>query len=341
MLRSAMHYLSPGGAGAKLSILIFHRVHAQQDELFPGEVDAARFDRICGWLSSWFNVLPLDNAVQQLLVGTLPARAAAVTFDDGYADNLTVAAPILLRHSLPATLFVASGYLNGGLMWNDRLNEALRSTTLDVIDLSDAGLPGLGRLPLHDIAARQQAAPVLLSAAKYLGSDARNAFAELVERLAEVARAKSPMLTTEQLRSWRDAGLGVGGHTATHPILRRLPLAEAANDIAQGRATLEDMLQQPVTLFAYPNGQPDVDYDADIARAVADAGFGAAFTTAWGACVGGDDRYQLPRFTPWDQQRWRFGARLVANLRRRGAKTTSAPLNGGANALLERPGRLV
>ena len=341
MLRAAMRSLSPGGSGARLSILIFHRVHAQQDELFPGEIDAARFDRICGWLSSWFNVLPLDGAVQQLLDGTLPSRAAAITFDDGYADNLTIAAPMLLRHSLHATLFVASGYLNGGLMWNDRIIEALRSTTLDGIDLSDAEVPGLGRLPLRDIAARQQAVPILLSAAKYLESNARNAFAERVESLAKVSRAKSPMLTTAQLRSWRDAGLGVGGHTATHPILLRLPLADAANDIARGRASLEDLLQQPVTLFAYPNGQPDVDYDADIARAVADAGFSAAFTTAWGACVSDDDRYQLPRFTPWDQQRWRFGARLVANLRRRGARTMTTPSDGGGYARLDRAGRLM
>ena len=70
-----------------MSILVFHRVLALPDPLFPGEVDAVRFNRICSWLADWFQVLPLDQAVRHLRAGSLPARALAITFDDGYADN--------------------------------------------------------------------------------------------------------------------------------------------------------------------------------------------------------------------------------------------------------------
>ena len=68
-LRWPLSLLSPAAAKARLSILIFHRVLAQPDPLFPSEVDAALFDRLCGWIGSMFQVLPLDLAVQRLGVG--------------------------------------------------------------------------------------------------------------------------------------------------------------------------------------------------------------------------------------------------------------------------------
>lgn len=82
-MRPLFQLLSPSGARARLSVLIFHRVLPQPDPLFPDEIDAARFDAILGWLRSWFNVLPLDEAAQRLKDGSLPARAAALSFDDG------------------------------------------------------------------------------------------------------------------------------------------------------------------------------------------------------------------------------------------------------------------
>ncbi|MDP1007558.1 polysaccharide deacetylase family protein, partial [Klebsiella pneumoniae] len=84
------------------------------DPLFPDEIDAARFDAILGWLRSWFNVLPLDEAAQRLKDGSLPARAAALSFDDGYADNHDIALPLLQKHGLPCSFFIATGFLDGG-----------------------------------------------------------------------------------------------------------------------------------------------------------------------------------------------------------------------------------
>ena len=75
MIRSTFAGLSPKGARAKLQVLIFHRVRAIPDPLFPGEIDAQQFDRLCTWVKHWFNVLPLDQAVAQMHSGALPARA--------------------------------------------------------------------------------------------------------------------------------------------------------------------------------------------------------------------------------------------------------------------------
>ena len=68
-----------------------------------------------------FVPLPLSEAVDRLMIGELPPRAACVTFDDGYIDNVELALPILQSHGLSATFFVATGYLDGGWMWNDKV----------------------------------------------------------------------------------------------------------------------------------------------------------------------------------------------------------------------------
>src|SRR3954471_12271022 len=106
-----------------LSILIYHRVQAVPDPLFPEAVDLARFEQHLRLLTRWFRVLPLSEAVRLLRDGTLPARAACITFDDGYADCAAATVPLLRRYHASATFFVASGFIDGGCMWNDAVVE--------------------------------------------------------------------------------------------------------------------------------------------------------------------------------------------------------------------------
>ena len=133
IFKSIASALSPGGPQARWSILIFHRVLSQPDPLFPGEQDARRFNETLSWVERWFRVLPLDEAVSGLRNGTLPARAAAITFDDGYADNATNALPILQRHKMAATFFIATSFMDGGRMWNDSIIEAVRGCRAKVL----------------------------------------------------------------------------------------------------------------------------------------------------------------------------------------------------------------
>ena len=134
ILKTAFQLASSTG-DPKLSILIFHRVLPETDPLFPDEPDARRFDQVMGWVKTWFNVMPLDAAVDALKKRNLPARAMAITFDDGYADNRTTALPILKRHGLSATFFIATGYLNGGRMWNDTVIESIRKSQAKSLEL--------------------------------------------------------------------------------------------------------------------------------------------------------------------------------------------------------------
>lgn len=304
---------SPAGPGAKLSILIFHRVLAQSDSLFPSEATIQSFDAHMGLLKSLFNVLPLPEAVRRLKAGTLPARSAAITFDDGYADNVTHALPILQKHGLHATFFIATAYLDGGRMFNDTVIESLRNTHLAHLDLSDMHL---GKYELGSHAAKAQAIHQILPKIKYLLPDEREAAAARLAARAEVENLPNDlMMTTAQLKSLHAAGMEIGGHTHRHPILAKLDRAAAQAEIVAGKTILEDKLGTRVRLFAYPNGKPGTDYLPEQAGIVRELGFEGAVSTQRGVSALGDDMYQLRRFTPWDTGRTAYALRLLQNMK--------------------------
>jgi peptidoglycan/xylan/chitin deacetylase (PgdA/CDA1 family) len=284
------------------------------DPLFPGEPDAGQFDDMLGWICSWFDVLPLDEAIQRLARGALPARAAAITFDDGYADNHGVALPILRRRGVTATFFIATGYLDGGCMWNDRIIAAIRHCPRSSLELDDLGL---GNHALTSMADMRGAIQVLLNRAKYLPGAEREDLAKRITDVANVPPPKDLMLTTSQVRALRADGMQIGAHTVSHPILARECRENARREVIESKTSLEEVLREPVSLFAYPNGKPGVDYLHEHVALVRDAGFAAAVSTSWGAADRNADFMQLPRFTPWDRTAGRFGLRLLTNLFRK------------------------
>ena len=311
LLRPMLQWVSPVGARARLSVLIFHRVLTAPDPLFPNEMHVARFDALCGWLASWFNVLPLDTALGQLKAGTLPARAASITFDDGYADNHHVAMPILQHHGMTATFFIATSFLDGGRMWNDTIVESIRGCTKPTLDLSSLEL---GRHALGAISEKKAAITALIGQVKYQPVQERISTTEKIAYLAGVQLPYDLMMTSDEVKAMRHAGMQIGAHTMSHPILARLTDAQARHEIEGSKNFLEELLSERVSLFAYPNGKPGEDYTPQNVELVRSLGFDAAVSTQWGASSAEDDMLQVRRFTPWDQSRWRFGTRLLVNL---------------------------
>lgn len=313
-LQAGLSLASPGGTRGRLSILIFHRVLPAKDELLPDLPDAAEFERKMHWVRRWFDVLPLSKAIERLFDGSLPRRALSITFDDGYADNEQIAAPLLQRLGLSATFFVTTGFLHGDCMWNDRVIEGIRATRRESLD---PGVQGLSALPLDSLQARRDAIHRILGAIKHLEQGERDAaVARIVERCAAPPIADL-MMREHQVRRLRELGMEVGAHTVTHPILARMAPEAARSEIDGGKRELEQIVGAPVRLFAYPNGVPVQDYTTAHVRMVRDAGFTAAVSTAWGSASRGSDRFQLPRFTPWDGTAARFGVRMALNLMRR------------------------
>ena len=309
---SPYRLLSPGGSSAKLDIFIFHRVYCSLDPMAPGEPDVTRFERLVRFLSRAFTLLPLEEAASRLASGTLPAAAACITFDDGYADNLILAAPILARFDAPATIFIATGYLDGGRMWNDTVIESIRKTSVETLDLADLGLPVV---PLTTLEQKRGAIATLLPLIKYRPVDERIALAEGIARRARVTPPSDLMLTTPQLRKLGSTpNITIGAHTRRHPILACTPSGEAEVEIGGSRNDLEALLQRGVDLFAYPNGRPDKDYRAEHVEMVRRAGFRNAVSTAQGVATAPADPLQLPRFTPWGESMPKIGLQLARAL---------------------------
>ncbi|MHB1428612.1 MAG: polysaccharide deacetylase family protein [Rhodocyclaceae bacterium] len=297
----------------QLSILIYHRVLSQPDPLRPGEPDVASFDWQMRLLAEHCVVLPLREAVSRLQEGGLPHRACCITFDDGYADNLTVALPILEKYRLPATVFVATGYLDGGRMFNDAVIDAIAAAPGGLLDLADLDL---GRHQLSSLEQRRAAIAVLLEQLKYRSPQQRAADVErLVETSGCGALPRDIMLTSTQVGDLARRGIEIGGHTDSHAILTTLVDEQARAEIQAGRERLEALTDKPVTVFAYPNGRPHRDYEARHAVIVRELGFELAVSTARGVANRTTDLYQLPRFTPWDRAPAKWGLRLLLNAR--------------------------
>jgi peptidoglycan/xylan/chitin deacetylase (PgdA/CDA1 family) len=197
-------------------------------------------------------------------------------------------------------------------MWNDTVIESIRRCELAQLDLTSLGL---GVVPLSTTELRRTAIGQILSALKHLPGGEREARVAGIEAIAPGTLPRDLMMRDEDVYALRAAGMEIGAHTATHPILTRLPSADARREINQSRERLAAILNEPVSLFAYPNGKPGQDYAAEHVRMVRDAGFTAAVSTAWGVASRDSDSFQLPRFTPWDRQPVRFALRLLINRR--------------------------
>ena len=206
------------GKEKKLFILIYHRVLDDQDYMRPVEVDKKVFTWQMELLSNYFNVLPLAEALEKNKTATLPSRAVAITFDDGYSDNYLNALPILKKYGLNATFFIASGYLNGGIMWNDQVVESIRRMTLDKIDLTEVGLD---TYQIDNEIEKSTASQQIINKIKHLDVIERQKIADFISLKVE-QMPTDLMMTNEQVIKLHQSGMEIGGHTVSHPIMAKL-----------------------------------------------------------------------------------------------------------------------
>jgi peptidoglycan/xylan/chitin deacetylase (PgdA/CDA1 family) len=296
-----------GPLARSLSIVAFHRVLPERDPLVPDQICASEFERQLKAIGRWFTVLPLSKAVALLREGTLPVRSACITFDDGYADNATIALPILRRHGMSATFFVATGFLNGGRMWNDTIIEAVRRAQGKTLALDGFALD------IATLDSRRSALAQVINALKYRPLKERQERADAVASAVAAPLPSDLMMSSDQVTELLHSGMEIGAHTVNHPILANLPDDRAYAEIRDSKQELENLTGRPVTLFAYPNGKPGTDYLPSHVRMARELKFTAAVSTAWGVATGNTDRHQLPRFTPWDKAPGKFVLRLLHN----------------------------
>lgn len=311
-LRVMGSMVSPAGPSGCLTVLTYHRVLHEPDPMEDlDQIDARCLSGQLAAVKEHFKVLPLPEALALLDAGKLPARALSITFDDGYLDNHAVAFPVLQKLGLHATFFVATDYLGNGIMFNDIMIEAARQASGPELDLTWLGL---NTRPTGSIAERRHLAIELTNLVKYMPYEQRKATCQRVwEQVAGHAPYPSLMMTADHVADLSRAGMTIGGHTHTHPILTRVPLDLAREDIRQNFECLKGITGQSPTLFAYPNGRPGTDYGVAQRNLVAESGYQAAVTTARGVVTREVDRFQLPRFSPWGLEPTRLIVHLIRN----------------------------
>jgi peptidoglycan/xylan/chitin deacetylase (PgdA/CDA1 family) len=252
------------------------------------------FARQVRFLRRWTNVVPLGSALADLVAGRpLPPRAVALTFDDGYLDNVTIAAPLLQAAGLPATFFLVPSFLSGTTpVWWEELGWSFAHATATEVRWEGE------RYDTSDPAARRTAMAAIADAVKTVDSSRRHdAVTELRARLAPVGPASGP---GRQFMDWDEAdrlldyGHDIGSHTCGHPILSREDLAVQRRELAGSRQDLTAHFQRPVDVLAFPNGRSQ-DYTADTVRLAQEAGYAFTVTTRSALAVPGTPPGEVPR----------------------------------------------
>lgn len=255
----------------RLTVLAYHRIadpDAPGFEGFRPNVSATpdAFAKQMDFVSDWFDVIPMERLLSWLEGGEpLPPRAALITFDDGYRDNLEAAHPVLKERGLPWTLFVASGHMESGapFFW-DLAAWCFRAAGRSETELN-RWIAGAKDLPADE---RDEAATSLPGE---LG------VAVPADGVAGLT------LDWDQIRALTADGVHIGAHTATHPILSHCSDDRADREILACKERLEAELGRPVTTFAYPNGQSG-DFGERERALLARAGLRAAFSLLPGPC---------------------------------------------------------
>jgi peptidoglycan/xylan/chitin deacetylase (PgdA/CDA1 family) len=309
---------------------MYHRVTNLPNDPHFVAVKPTYFAEHMEMIRKHYMPIRLQQLVEALQDGKIPTRAVVITFDDGYADNLHEAMPLLERYDIPATMFVTAGGLGSQResWWNE----------LDRLLLQPGILPAKLRLNINgstfesqlgeastyteqdyrrdrdwhiaredDPGPRQHIFRKLLAAMSSLpGAEREKVVSDLVAWAGAelIARPTHRALTIDELVKLQKCRLmEVGAHTMTHPKLADMPAGQQRIEIQQSKETLEAILNHPVTSFAFPFGSST----SETLAIVREQGFVCACSTRSDVVFRGADRFLLPRVVVRDWDGERFG----------------------------------
>jgi peptidoglycan/xylan/chitin deacetylase (PgdA/CDA1 family) len=276
-------------------ILMYHRVAEPESDPWELSVSPRHFAAHLEILKKYAHPMGLLELVDCLRDGKVPRRAVIVTFDDGYADNLYEAKPLLERYDVPATVFLPTGHIGESEeFWWDKLDRLLLNShklpkkprlkvngRYHVWELSESydyretscphgGHESKSNLQLCSLRSLYFSVYQLLLPLPE--QDRQACLQEIQGWISGEAKARPAYrtLSPEEVELLGRGGLvEIGAHTITHPFLSVHPEAFQQREIEQGKIDLEAITGRPVNSFAYPHG----DYDERTVALVRQAGF--------------------------------------------------------------------
>lgn len=310
-----------GQHGKRPVILLYHRVADVRPDPWALCVSPQQFGEQLDMLRQHFQPIALQQLAEGLRAGRLPRRAVAITFDDGYYDNLYNAKPLLERYDVPATIFLTTGNIGRGreFWWDElerlllqpgRLPAELRLNIGGQIynwELGDAQYYSEAAFQEHaGWAAWEEDKPTmrhelyqsLWRLLHPLADSERQDVLDAIADWAQVGVAGRPshrsLEAHEMVKLGRGSIIEVGAHTVTHPALSMLTVDRQHEEITRSKTRLEEILGRPMLSFSYPYGRRS-DYSDATVRIVRDAGFTCACSNFAGTVGRSEDPHQLPR----------------------------------------------
>ena len=272
----------------------YHRIGDAAGSLFDPHLFSATaegFDRQVTFLKQNFDVIGLNDLDQALAQPR--GQFVMLTFDDGYRDNFELAYPILKSHGVPATFFIATGFLDRPHMpvW-DELAWMLRTTSVKSLAANE-WLP-------TSVCLADQPFRRLLAVYKSLGTELTEMYLDFLADALGTGRCPESLacdqwMTWDMLREMQAGGMTFGGHTVNHPILSNATADQQDWEVGECRRRLIDELGRPIDAFSYPNGKRG-DFNEFTRAALRSHGYRWAFSYSGGHChPGHPDHFDLPR----------------------------------------------
>lgn len=311
-----------GRATNNVIVLAYHRVRDFDSETYTGDVELIsalpeEFTWQVKHVRDHYSPITMEQLVDHYGTGKpLPPRPVLFTFDDGFADNALVVAPILEAAGVPGHIFISTGYVGTrNHFWFDWVVRAFCESKNDHIAVETIDrewqLSGL------TLRARRAAAIEFLRLIKKLPHEMALAVRNELESISglsqstEADRLDRPM-TWEQIQDLKTKGISYGSHSVTHPILSQMSVASVTEELETSKRELEARLDDQCRTFAYPVGGKEECTD-EILAAVAKAGYEVAFTYRHGvAPAQTDEPFLLKRVrVERDTRRQDFAANLA------------------------------
>ncbi len=262
-------------------VLNYHRIGDPTGSPFDRDVWSATpdaFDDQMRWLKARFEVI---GPAELSRVNARPRdRFVLVTFDDGYRDNFENAFPILRRHNLTATFFVATGFLDSQIVvaWWDEIAWMIRTSPRDRLELT----PWSDESIVLDPPDRTLAIRAVLNVFKRMPTSETGRFLDALGIATGTGRCPATAvgdlwMTWDMVRAMRSAGMTIGGHTTSHPVLSRLSRDGQGSEVSNCGRRLAAELGEPMRYFSYPNGQRD-SFNDETRHCLNEAGVQYAFS---------------------------------------------------------------
>jgi peptidoglycan/xylan/chitin deacetylase (PgdA/CDA1 family) len=306
-LRSAVRYVWP--PKPKPLILMYHRIADEPIDPWGIAVSPAHFEEHLQILRRTRYPLPLTDFVRDLRTSTLPPNAVALTFDDGYVDNLVAGKPRLTAADVPATVYLATGYIDRlEPFWWDELARLIlvgdgpRNFEIVIGDGvkrfdrgADRSAHTIGTLLVAPSKRRRDVMQSIWQTLRQLEDEERRSIMGKLRAIFAGRDESSSLgraMTGDEVRALVADGLvTIGAHTITHPVLPGLDTATCHREITESKHACEALIGAPITTFAYPFGE----FDTVARNVVKAAGFSFACSMRPGPADAKSDFLALPR----------------------------------------------